>query len=174
MASYGDTRMTTISDWLPSLVLLRDYGGDWEQYINAVYQYFKNDFIDSKPKYDDKVVQLKRHPLFQDKEYSFWHVTSEGEEEEERTPDIRRCERIRWPRPIIEHYCNENVRCWPNKRGRDKRIVLWLFNEDYVVVLTDRKKYVLLWTAYMVSYRHTKEKLLKEYEEYHKIQKPPQ
>lgn len=166
--------MTSTPDWLPSLVSFQDYGGDWEQYINAVYQYFKKDFIDSKPKYDDRVVQLKRHPLFQNKEYTFWHVTSEGEEEEKRTPDIRRCERICWPRPIIEHFSDDSVRCWPNKRGRDKRIVLWFFKEDYAVVLADRKKYVLLWTAYMVSYRHTREKLLREYEEYLKRQIPPQ
>jgi hypothetical protein len=116
---------------------------------------------------------LIRHPLFQDKEVTFWHITSEGEEEDKRTPDIRRCERIRWPRSIIEHFFEDNIRCWHNKRGHDRRIVLWFFEEDYVVVLADRKKYVLLWTAYMVSYRHTKEKLMKECEEYYKRQTPP-
>ena len=55
-----------------------------------------------------------------------------------------------------------------------KRIILWLYEEDYVVILADRKKYVLLWTAYMVTYRHTKERLLKEYEEYYKRLTPPQ
>jgi hypothetical protein len=29
-------------------------------------------------------------------------MIQEGRTEDERTPDLRRCERIRWPRPIIE------------------------------------------------------------------------
>ena len=41
--------MTSTPDWLPSLVSFQDYGGDWEQYINAVYQYFKKDFIVTLP-----------------------------------------------------------------------------------------------------------------------------
>ena len=153
-------------DWLPALLLLEQYEGDWERYIEAVYQYFKTDFIDSKPQFENKSVGLKRYPLFKQKEYTFWHCTSEGEEEQERIPDIRRCERIRWPRPIIEHCDYKAIRCWCNKRSSDKRILLWFYQEDYLVVLADRKKYVLLWTAYPVIYEHTKEKLMKEYEDY--------
>lgn len=158
----------TNPSWLPALVLLEQYGGEWDKYIEAVYQYFKADFIDSSPQFENRNVKLKRYPLFQNKEYTFWHVTSEGEKEEERTPDIRRCERIRWPRPIIEHCTHTSVRCWQNKRGQDKRLILWFHESDYVVVLADRKKYVLLWTAYLVTYNHTREKLQKEYEEFHK------
>ena len=153
-------------DWLPALVLLEQYEGDWERYIKAVYQYFKTDFIDSKPQFENKNVELKRYPLLNQKEYTFWHCTSEGEKEQERIPDIRRCERIRWPRPIIEHWDDQAIRCWRNKRGSNKRILLWFYHEDYLVVLAERNKYVLLWTAYPVTYEHTKEKLMKEYENY--------
>ena len=166
--------MTDTPDWLPELVYFQDYDGDWAYYIDAVYKNFKKDFIDSKPEFDNRVVQLKRHPLFQNKEYSFWHVTSEGKEEEHRTPDLRRCERIRWPRPIIEHYTDTNIRCWPNKRGQDKYILFWFYKHDYLVVLADRKRYVLLWTAYVVSRKHTREKLKKEYDTYIKRLTPPQ
>jgi hypothetical protein len=165
--------MSNAPEWLPGLVLLNQYEGDWNKYIEAVYKYFKEDFIDSRPRFVDRTVRMKRHPLYQNKEYTFWHITSEGKREEDRIPDIRRCERIRWPRPIIEHCTSDFIRCWPNKRGREKRITLWCYEEDYVVVLADRGKYILLWTAYMVTYRHTKEKLLKEYEEYHERLMPP-
>ncbi|MDD4874621.1 MAG: hypothetical protein PHE15_06595 [Dehalococcoidales bacterium] len=153
-------------DWLPAFVLLEQYEGDWERYIEAVYQYFKTDFIDSKPQFEDRRVGLKRYPLYQQKESAFWHCTSEGEEEQERIPDIRRCERIRWPRPIIEHSNDKAVRCWHNKRGAEKRILLWFYKKDYLVVLADRDTYVILWTAYPVIYQHAREKLMKEYEEY--------
>ncbi len=164
----------TKPSWLPPLVLLEQHKGDWNEYIEAVYEYFKKDFIDSKPQFTSKTVQLKRYPLYQNREFTFWHITSEGKEEEKRIPDIRRCERIRWPRPIIERHDDDSVRCWRNKRRQEKRIVLWFYKEDYVVVLAERGKYVLLWTAYMVSYRRTREKLLKEYEKCPKILTPPQ
>jgi hypothetical protein len=165
--------MTNTYDWLPPLVLFESYSGNWNNYIEALYSFFKEDFIESRPEFMKRTIQVKRSPLYQNKASTFWHITSEGEEEEKRIPDMRRCERIRWPRPIIEHCPSELVRCWPNKRGQEKRIVLWFFNEDYVIVLADREKYVLLWTAYMVSYEHTKNKLAKEYEEYQKRLMPP-
>lgn len=155
-----------MTEWLPDLVRLEEYGGDWGQYVEAVYQFFKADFIDSKPLFKNRTVGLRRNPVFQGKESGFWHCTSGGEEEEERTPDLRRCERIRWPRPVIEHSTDDLVRCWPNRRGSDKRILLWFYDVDYLVVLADRGKYVLLWTAYPVTYKHTREKLAREYEEY--------
>jgi len=174
MAVIGETGVTNACDWLPSLVLFEQYEGDWGKYIEVVYKYFKEDFIDSRPEFVDRAVRLKRYPLYQNKEYTFWHITSEGEEEDERIPDIRRCERIRWPRPVIEHSATEFIRCWPNKRGQEKRIVLWFYKEDYVVVLADRRRYVLLWTTYLVTYKHTRDRLLKEYEEYQKRLMPPQ
>jgi hypothetical protein len=158
--------MSKPPEWLPPLVFLEDYGGDWKQYIEVVYAYFKSDFVDTKPRFGNRPVKLKRYPLLDGKEATFWHVTSEGKDETQRVPDLRRCERIRWPRPIIKHFEDKAIRCWPNKRSRDKRIILWFCEQDYVVILADRKKYVLLWTAYYVSYEHTRQNLLAEYEEY--------
>ena len=158
--------MSSPPNWLPPLVFLQEYNGDWKQYIEAVYDYFKIDFTDSKPRFQNKAIRLKRYPLLDGKEATFWHITSEGKEEDKRVPDLRRCERIRWPRPIIEHYSDDSIRCWSNIRGNARRrnegrIVLWFYDEDYVVVLADRGQYVLLWTAYYVSWDHTRKKLLK-------------
>lgn len=158
--------MSKPPDWLPPLVCFEDYSGDWKQYIEAVYSYFKSDFVDTKTRFGNRPVKLKRYPLLDGKEATFWHVTSEGKDETKRVPDLRRCERIRWPRPIIGHCDDRVIKCWPNKRSRDKRIVLWFCEQDYVVVLADRKKYVLLWTAYYVSYERTRRSLMAEYEEY--------
>jgi hypothetical protein len=165
--------MTSSCNWLPVLVLLEQYGRNWETYVEAVYRYLKNDFIDSRPDFDNKKVGLRREPLYRNKEFGFWHCTSEGETEAERTPDIRRCERIRWPRPIIEHFNDKSVRCWRNKRGSDKRVVFWFYDENYVVILAERNSYYLLWTTYLIKYKHAEEKLMKEYEEYQKRLMPP-
>jgi hypothetical protein len=158
--------MADAPEWLPPLVLLGDYGGDWDAYLNAIYAYFKRDFVDSKPAFEGRRLGLKRHPLTHEKEATFWHMIQEGRIEDERTPDLRRCERIRWPRPIIEHADEPAVKVWRNQRGREERVCLWFEDEDYLVVLADRGGYILPWTAYLVEQPHRKRKLQKEYEDY--------
>lgn len=158
--------MNETTDWLPSLVLLEDFKGNWDAYLNAIYSFFKNDFVDNKPAFQGRKLGLKRLPLTNGKEATFWHMISEGKEEENRIPDLRRCERIRWPRPIIEHDKDDAVKFWQNSRGHEKRICLWFQPENYLVILADRGKYILPWTAYLVTKPHMQRKLEKEYQTY--------
>ncbi|MGR3220296.1 MAG: hypothetical protein ACUZ8H_10835, partial [Candidatus Anammoxibacter sp.] len=74
----------------------------------------------------------------------------------------------RWPKPIIEHDNEHVIKVWQNKRNNEKRILLWLENQEYLVILAERKGYVLSRTAYLVKEEHRKRKLLKEYEAYKK------
>lgn len=155
--------------WLPALVRLADYGGDWDKYLEAVYQFFKQDFVNNQPRFRGEKLNLKRHPVIQGKEATFWHMISEGKYEPDRLPDLRRCERIRWSRPIIESNEQEPLlKMWENIRDGEKRICLWLSfdGEDYLVVLARRAGYLLFWTAYPLTYENTKRKLQKEYEAY--------
>jgi hypothetical protein len=151
-------------DWLPPLVLLADYQGNWDKYLDAVYACFKQDFIDNHPAFQERRLQLKRHPVEQGKEATFWHLISEGMIEEDRTPDLRRCERIRWPRPVIEKGTEPPLKIWANKRRGENRICLWLEEDEYLVILSERSGYLLLWTAYLATFPHQKRKLQKEYE----------
>jgi hypothetical protein len=153
-------------EWLPDLVTLRDCDGDWPKYLAMIYEHFCNDFVRSKPAYTGKRFALKRHPVSQGKEATFWHLISEGKNEEERTPDMRRCERIRWPRPMIEAIKSDCVCVWRNTRGRNERILIAVDDFSYVVVLDDRAEYVLLWTAYSVEHDHQRRKFQKEYAEW--------
>lgn len=158
--------MTSPPGWLPPLVLFEECGGDWNRYVETVYAYFKKDFIDSKPAFRGRRLGLKRHPLSHGKEATFWHMVSEGKDEADRLPDIRRCERIRWPRPIIGHADERGIKVWVSVKNKEDRIHIWLEMEDYVVVLADRNGYLLPWTAYLVTQDHTRRKLQKEYEVY--------
>lgn len=160
--------MSSSPDWLPPLVLFNDYGGDWDAYLDALYAWFKQDFIDIKPVFQGRRLGLKRHPMTHGKEATFWHMTSEGMEEESRTPDLRRCERIRWPRPVIEHSEDSRVKYWVSVKRNEDRIHIWLEDEDYVVVLADRRGFLLPWTAFLVTREHTRRKLAREYEDYWK------
>ncbi len=98
--------MPNAFDWLPDLVLLNSYENSWNKYLEALYAFYKADFLNSKPKYRNMDIGVKRLPLYKNKESNFWHLIQEAYEtkkEEDRIPDLRRCERIRWPRPVIEN-----------------------------------------------------------------------
>ena len=109
---------------------------------------------------------MKKNPLSQGKEATFWHLISEGADEENRLPVVERCARIRWPKPVIEHVEEVVIKAWENERRGETRICLWLESQEYLVILARRKRYVLLWTAYPVTENHRKAKLQKEYEIY--------
>jgi hypothetical protein len=158
--------MNSSPDWLPPLIRLNDYHGDWERYVNALYDHFKHEFIDSHPFLDGVRISFMRRPMDQGKVATFWHLISQGKVEEERLPDLRRCERIRWPRAIIEHADEAYVKVWENQRPKGKRICLWLEGKEYLVVLGKGDGYRLLLTAYPVTQQHSKRKLQREYEAY--------
>lgn len=150
--------------WLPDLVLLSDHRGSWANYVDALYRHFTHDFVLSKPVFRGERLALKRHPMEQGKEATFWHLTSTGRDEASRLPDLRRCERIRWPRPVIDNSTDHPVSVWANKRGGEERICLWIRADNYLVVLARRKGYLLPWTAYCVEQEHTRRKLEREFE----------
>jgi hypothetical protein len=155
-------------DWLPALILVQDYGGRWDKYVEVLYEFFEEDFVRNRPTFEGKLLGLKRQPHIEGKDATFWHLISEGKSEENRNPDLRRCERIRWPKAIIANSNEDCVKVWRNTRKRETRVCLWLENQEYIVILAKRRGYYLLWTAYPVTREHRKRKLRKEYEEYAK------
>jgi len=151
---------------LPELLLLESYNGNYTDYIDAIYQVFSADFIVNKTSFRGEVLKLKFHPIYQERAYTFYHMTHEGEEEQNRTPDLRRCERMPWARPTIEKVDECQLKIWPQVRNGANRICIWLElidEPDYFVVIDVRENYKLLWTAFVAQYPHEKRKKLKEY-----------
>ncbi|MHC4158151.1 MAG: hypothetical protein ACYSSO_03640 [Planctomycetota bacterium] len=155
--------MSSLPDWLPELILLEHYQGDWQKYEDAVYSKFYGDFIASRPIFQGMPVYVKRF-LEKGKERGFWHIITEGPIEEQRIPDVKRCERIAWIRKIIDHSNDPLIKKWPKKVGNKTRHLLWLEEAEYLVVLEKRKSAWVLWTAYCVTQPHRKRKLKREYE----------
>lgn len=154
----------TLPVWLPELILMEDYSGNWQAFFDAIYQTFCEDFVDDKPSFRGQRLGLKRHPEYDGKSATFWHMISDGKVEDDREPDIRRCERIGWPRPSIENEASDDIKVWSEKKGSDCRILLWNEAACYLVVLNKRKDYILPWTAYTVEYNNQKRKLNKRWE----------
>lgn len=161
--------MTTPAEaWLPPLVTLDQHGGDWPTYLTAIYALFTRDFLASKPRFPGKRMGLKRLPIRDGKEATFWHLVSEGKVEEERLPDLRRCERIGWPRPMIDELTafrrgGARVHCWVQPRPGVRRIVIAAQDFSYVVILDDRGDFVLPWTAFYVHHTHQRDRFRREW-----------
>lgn len=154
---------------LPRKICLEDYGGNYRAYIDAVYEVFERDFIIHKTTFGSHRLSLKYHPEFQERAYTFYHMTHKGEIENDREPDLRRCECMPWARPSIEKVQEWQLKFWRQSRQRSKNrvcIALETCGETYFVILEVRATYVLLWTAFLSEYRHQSAKKLKEYEEW--------
>jgi len=151
---------------LPDKITLVEFGGSFESFHKAVYEIFKKDFVDSKPTFEGKKLKLKKYPIVDDKEYTFYHFTHDGENEDERQPNLRRMERIGFIKPMINNSKSEKLKVWRNKRGTKERILIYHEEESFLVVLEDRGEYILPWTAYYVEHNFRRKKLLAEYDEY--------
>lgn len=152
----------------PDLELFEDYNGDFQNYFQAVYKIFEVDFIKKQPHYDGQIVKVRKYPLVDGIHKTFYHITHQGEDEKNRTPDFRRMERIRFPKFVIDNNLHSDILIWKNTRGRDERIVLFNEEENYIVILTERSDSYLFITAYCIETEHRKRKLIKEYETYKK------
>ena len=152
---------------LPQLISLEDYNGNYQLFIDAVYAVFEKDFIKHKTAFGSHRLKMKYHPAFQERSYTFYHMTHEGDIESERTPDLRRCERMPWARPTIENVEAYGIRFWEQERNGKSRICIWLDTDDgdnYFVILDVRKTFVLLWTAFYAGHSHQLRKKEKEYQ----------
>lgn len=98
---------------LPPLIPLDDFHGNWEQYVDKLYQIFLKEVVNAQLTFQGLPVHVRFQPMVDGKGFGFWHIISEGPKENKRTPDLRRCERLRWiPWMIknVEHA--ELIRWW--------------------------------------------------------------
>ncbi|MBF0423593.1 MAG: oxidoreductase [Magnetococcales bacterium] len=150
----------------PTPPALIPFHGDWSKYVEEVYQAFLDDVVNGVLTIDRLPVSCQFRPPSQGKHFAFWHMVSEGKQEEDRIPDFRRCERIRWIAWVISnHRTHPDISWWKNRRGSNTMLVLWYEPEDFAVILAERKGYWLLKTAYLLQ-GHRKKTFAMERDEY--------
>lgn len=150
---------------LPRIIEFNEFGV-WQTYIDAIYDVFQEDFIRRKCHFGSHELKMKWHPVFQDRAYTFYHMTHKGDIENEREPDLRRCERIPWARPTIADAEAFSLKFWEQERNGRHRVCIWLDvdnGDDYFCIFEVRKSYVLLWTAFYADYPHASRKKENEY-----------
>jgi len=148
---------------MPDLIELTDFDGNFASYLDYVYQAFKRDFVYKKPVYRGTILALKSHPIVDGRECTFYHITHEGNIEENREPNIRRMERINYPKFLIENCDHPDVFVWEKKQNGKVRILIFHPGEGYLIVLEKRIDYILFWTAYYVEHSHSRRRLIAEY-----------
>lgn len=152
----------------PDLIFMADFPG-WESYEDAIYRVYLETIVEAKPTFCGSPIRVRFRPLTNRKGHGFWHLISEAPDqrnrnEEDRVPDPRRCERVRWIAWCIR---NADVGIlgfswWENRRGRETHVVIWAEKHDFVVVLAKRQteagpRYYLLKTAYCLAPRKVRQ-----------------
>lgn len=159
---------------LPMRLTYDMFNENLAQYIKALYNIFKKDFIDNKPSFQGKPVDIIHEQFFQGKERSFWHIISSGQEDVTRELDSDRCSRLPWVRPFIdENGSCDNYRFWIKWFDKTKkdRYYIWCTAVNYMVILEDRNTHFKLITAYKVM-NYNVNRYMKEYISFIKTKTP--
>jgi hypothetical protein len=74
---------------------------DWSDYEDAIYRIYLDTVAHANLMFLGAPVRVRFNPTTKHKGYGFWHLISEApsqgnRNEDDRVPDLRRCERVRW------------------------------------------------------------------------------
>lgn len=153
---------------IPALV--ENTYSSYQDYEQAVYQYFLSDFANKTLFFRGKKICHKRLPLRKNMSGTFWHIVQSGDNEEEKLPDLDRYKTIRYPFFILENCIDncENLLTWDKEINGKKRILIYCKTKKYLVILEDRADYIIFWTSYPVKGPRRQTKLENEYLEFKK------
>lgn len=138
------------------------FAGDWPSYEESLYRIYLADIVKANLSFNGLPIRCQYRPPSKNKHFGFWHVISEGKIEDDRLPDLRRCERIHWIAYLITHTDTDaEISWWENKRGNNTHVVIWHELENFAVILAKRNGYCLLKSAYCAE-THRKKTFIKE------------
>lgn len=146
----------------PDLLRFADYGGDWAAYEAELNRVFMDEIARAGLVFRGEAVNCRRHAEVAGRWASYWHLVQEGRVEDDRMPDLRRCERLRWVPWVIQNaVAHLEIDEWQNTRGTEVNTLLW-YREEYLVILGQRNGYWLLRSAYCTQKRGRMAQLRKE------------
>lgn len=147
------------------------FHGNWPAYEDEIYLVFIETVVKADLKFRGFTIRVQYAPPTNGKGFRFWHLIAEGDREEDRTPDLRRCERISWISWLITNAETHSKICWwENERYNNTHVVIWHEEENFAVVLAKRNGYYVLKTAYLVRSKRAKD-FERERDEFWKAQK---
>lgn len=149
--------------WLPDLIECEDFS-KYKEYEDMIYQIFLDDFVNQKNTFLNKRLEVTKKPLLSNKIDGFNHLILGHER---KSPDFDRCSRIRWPKAIIDELNNNGKHKQDIKiYFKDGAYHLLLEKEKYIIVIKDKKKYMLFITGFYIPSNRYLNSKLKDYENY--------
>lgn len=148
-----------------------------EEVEEALYKIFRDEIYDVDWYYKGKKVNMRRHPMYREKEEIFFHIISGKNNPmiDDCQTDIDRVARLRWGKEIIEHEpcknegtCCKGILFWEYKDNNTNRTRTKLFHckLNYLVILEERSDYWLYITSYRVSGTPRRREELKQAHDY--------
>jgi hypothetical protein len=148
----------TFPSWLPPLFPADPW--TYKTY-DDLYRVFCNEIRNGALCYRGNAVW--HFPKMEDgKEDIFWHLTSIKDKiSGDRLPDLRRCERITWVRPLLKACPHADIDDWDYEEGDGTiKTYVWLRGHDFLVLM---KKFPngerRLITSYPINYEHKRKEL---------------
>ena len=169
--------------WLPEIIECKDFS-KWNEYLDELYKIFQKDFIEDRIMFEGKCVNYRKAPMDGKYEHTFIHLTHKDEfhksdDPNDRIPDPRRAERIRWHKAIIEHFpcketCENCEKILYFEEYNKKNIKAYFLFKDvkFIIKKKKREKYNLLITGYYIEYDNAMRKYIEKYEKYKKQKTP--
>lgn len=143
------------------------FNGEWKTYEDELYAIFISEIAQGELAFRGDRVACRRLPETAGRWSAFWHLVQAGPIEDDRLPDLRRCERLRWVRYVIETWnTNPDIEWWENTRKSEINVLLWL-REEYLVILAKRDGYWLLKSAYETTQQNRIRSLKAERDRFH-------
>lgn len=153
------------------IIECKDYSR-YNEYEDKLFEIYRNLYEKGGLYYSGNEVKMKHYPPDYGIKTGFYHMICENynhtDDENDRKPNFRRCERIMWAKQFIE-WCSQNcekIWIWENERHNKKNVLIYCPEQNYLVVLAKRKGYYMLTTAYVVEYSNARRDLIKEYNNY--------
>ena len=110
----------------PPLMPPGNYGGDWPTCEDALHGVFERDIIQHDLQFRGVPIRARPVPEHERKWACFRHLISEGRVEDDRIPDMRRCERLPLVLWIIENAdAVANIDIREQARRRERNRMLW-------------------------------------------------
>lgn len=145
----------------------RDYAEKWQACLEELYRIYLATVAFGGLTFRGVRVNCQFRPETFGKHCAFWHMMQEGRIEDDRNIDLERCRRVRWISWVIQNAdIDARIRVFrQSPRGSERSWALWLYEEDYVVILWERRDYYLLRTAFLVK-QHKRRELERDYQKY--------
>jgi hypothetical protein len=150
--------------WLPPVHAYAPYAGDWRTFIQDLHGMFVAAFGPGIALAGKNVWYYTYIDPDWGYEEGFCHIITEVDHTKARNLDIPRAEKVPWCSAYINNYATAEVRLWRQRRDSKNRVVLWVPEDDYAVILEERGNSWRLVTAFANLTNHRCESFEREWE----------